>query len=109
MKSVNSQAPSSKSQGTPNAKLGAWGIESAIFRVLFPFGKLPVVLALLAGTLAGAGAYTFRYGEGLSYFSTDPRACNLRTSAQSAMAARLRRGRELDGIPRAAGDCPDSG
>ena len=43
--------------------------------MVFPLGKLPVALAVLAGTLAGAGAYTFRYGEGLSYFSTDPRAC----------------------------------
>ena len=42
---------------------------------MFPLGKLPAALAVLAGTLAGAGAYTFRYGEGLSYFSTDPRAC----------------------------------
>ena len=25
--------------------------------------------------MAGLGAFTFRYGEGLSYFSTDPRAC----------------------------------
>lgn len=29
----------------------------------------------LVGGLAGLGAFTFRYGEGLSYFSTDPRAC----------------------------------
>jgi len=42
---------------------------------VFPLGKVPAALAVLAGTLAGAGAYTFRYGEGLSYFSTDPRAC----------------------------------
>ena len=25
--------------------------------------------------MLGAGAFTFHYGEGLSYFSTDPRAC----------------------------------
>ena len=25
--------------------------------------------------MAGLGAFTFRYGEGFSYFSTDPRAC----------------------------------
>ena len=43
--------------------------------MVFPFGKLATMLAVLAGTLAGVGAYTFRYGEGLSYFSTDPRAC----------------------------------
>ena len=33
------------------------------------------VVAALIGALAGVGAYTFRYAEGLSYFSTDPRAC----------------------------------
>ena len=35
--------------------------------------KLVVVCAF--GALAGMGAYTFQYAEGLSYFSTDPRAC----------------------------------
>ncbi len=34
------------------------------------------ILAALVGTVAGLGAYTFRYAEGFSYFSTDPRACN---------------------------------
>jgi cytochrome c nitrite reductase small subunit len=34
-----------------------------------------LVLAVLVGGLAGAGAFTFQYGEGLSYFSTDPAAC----------------------------------
>jgi len=33
------------------------------------------LLAGLLGVLLGLGAFTFRYGEGLSYFSTDPRAC----------------------------------
>jgi cytochrome c nitrite reductase small subunit len=36
-------------------------------------------VALLAaaglGATLGLGAYTFHYGEGLSYFSTDPKAC----------------------------------
>jgi cytochrome c nitrite reductase small subunit len=27
------------------------------------------------GVLLGLGTYTFRYAEGFSYFSTDPRAC----------------------------------
>jgi cytochrome c nitrite reductase small subunit len=35
-----------------------------------------ILLAALVGTLAGLGAFTFRYAEGFSYFSTDPRACN---------------------------------
>lgn len=33
------------------------------------------ILAVALGIAAGAGAYTFRYAEGLSYFSTDPAAC----------------------------------
>jgi cytochrome c nitrite reductase small subunit len=33
------------------------------------------VVAILTGVLVGAGAFTFDYGEGLSYFSTDPLAC----------------------------------
>ena len=38
-------------------------------------GKRMGVLAVLLGVAAGTGAYTFRYAEGFSYFSTDPRAC----------------------------------
>jgi cytochrome c nitrite reductase small subunit len=34
-----------------------------------------VFLAVSVGMAAGAAGYTFRYAEGLSYFSTDPRAC----------------------------------
>jgi cytochrome c nitrite reductase small subunit len=39
--------------------------------------RIPVgVLAATAvGALVGLGAFTFRYAEGFSYFSTDPRAC----------------------------------
>jgi cytochrome c nitrite reductase small subunit len=36
---------------------------------------LPVTLAVALGILLGIGGVTFRYAEGLSYFSTDPRAC----------------------------------
>lgn len=32
-------------------------------------------MAVAVGLTAGIGAYTFRYAEGLSYFSTDPKAC----------------------------------
>lgn len=35
----------------------------------------PYVIATLLGALLGLGVYTFRYAEGLSYFSADPRAC----------------------------------
>ncbi len=31
--------------------------------------------AALGGLCLGLGVYTFHYGEGLSYFSTDPKAC----------------------------------
>ena len=34
-----------------------------------------LLLAAGIGGVAGLGAFTFDYGEGLSYFSTDPRAC----------------------------------
>ena len=34
-----------------------------------------LTLAALLGGMLGLGAFTFHYGEGLSYFSTDPRAC----------------------------------
>src|SRR5262245_15548124 len=38
-------------------------------------GRLSLFLAVVLGAAAGTGAFTFHYGEGLSYFSTDPRAC----------------------------------
>jgi len=34
-----------------------------------------IVLATLIGLLAGVGGYTFLYAEGLSYMSSDPKAC----------------------------------
>ena len=34
-----------------------------------------MLLAVLIGLLVGIGGFTFRYAEGLSYFSTDPAAC----------------------------------
>src|SRR4051794_2922993 len=37
--------------------------------------RLGLALAVLMGTCIGLGGYTFRYAEGLSYFSTDPKAC----------------------------------
>lgn len=36
---------------------------------------LPWGCAAAAGVLFGVGLYTFRYAEGLSYLSNDPRAC----------------------------------
>ena len=34
-----------------------------------------LLLAVLLGALLGVGSFTVDYAEGLSYFSTDPRAC----------------------------------
>jgi len=36
---------------------------------------LPVVLAVVAGAVIGLVGFTFQYAEGMSYFSTDPKAC----------------------------------
>ena len=38
-------------------------------------GVLPGLLSVLCGVLLGVGAYTFRFAEGLAYFSNDPNAC----------------------------------
>lgn len=46
-----------------------------IIRRWAPVGALSVTLAVLLGLLAGVGTFTFGYAQGLSYFSTDPRAC----------------------------------
>jgi cytochrome c nitrite reductase small subunit len=35
----------------------------------------PLVLSVALGVLAGIGGYTFSYAKGLSYLSTDPKAC----------------------------------
>jgi cytochrome c nitrite reductase small subunit len=40
-----------------------------------PLKSYAVALAGLIGLVSGVGLFTFDYGEGLSYFSTDPRAC----------------------------------
>jgi cytochrome c nitrite reductase small subunit len=37
--------------------------------------RLGSLVAALVGGVLGLGVYTFQYAEGLSYFSTDPRAC----------------------------------
>jgi len=34
-----------------------------------------MALAVTFGVMVGLGLFTFRYAEGVSYFSTDPRAC----------------------------------
>jgi cytochrome c nitrite reductase small subunit len=37
--------------------------------------SIAFALAVTLGATIGLGAFTFRYAEGMSYFSTDPRAC----------------------------------
>lgn len=36
---------------------------------------IPWVICLMIGVLFGVGSFTFRYAEGLSYLSNDPKAC----------------------------------
>jgi cytochrome c nitrite reductase small subunit len=45
---------------------------------LRPHGRsdVGVILALLVGTLAGVGGFTFQYAEGLSYLSNNPKTCS---------------------------------
>lgn len=43
--------------------------------LLVQIGFLHVAFALLLGMLAGIGAFTFGYGEGLSYLSDNPASC----------------------------------
>ena len=38
-------------------------------------GVYVAILAVLLGILLGLGSFTLHYGEGLSYFSKDPKAC----------------------------------
>jgi len=38
-------------------------------------GYWVLALCIAVGSAAGIGAFTFRYAEGLSYFSSDPKAC----------------------------------
>lgn len=37
--------------------------------------KMPRLMAACAGFALGLSGFTFAYGEGLSYFSSDPRSC----------------------------------
>src|SRR4051794_1366424 len=41
----------------------------------FPLGPKAIAVALGLGLLLGLGTFTFNYAEGLSYFSTEPKAC----------------------------------
>ncbi len=41
----------------------------------FARGRLCLLLAILLGAFSGVGLFTLDYAEGLSYLSSDPRAC----------------------------------
>ena len=51
------------------------GPHATVARRLFPLRRFAVALALGVGVLIGLSAFTFKYAEGFSYFSTDPAAC----------------------------------
>ena len=40
-----------------------------------PLKRPAIIIAVLVGATLGVGLFTFGYAEGLSYFSTDPKAC----------------------------------
>jgi len=40
-----------------------------------PLRRQLLAITILLGIVAGVGLFTFQYAAGLSYFSTDPRAC----------------------------------
>jgi cytochrome c nitrite reductase small subunit len=44
-------------------------------RLFLTLPKRWFVLAILFGILAGVGGFTFRYAEGFSYLSNDPKVC----------------------------------
>jgi cytochrome c nitrite reductase small subunit len=46
-----------------------------MMRKLFAGDRSLLLVVALVGIAGGVGAFTFDYGEGLSYFSTDPKAC----------------------------------
>ncbi|PIE19249.1 MAG: cytochrome c nitrite reductase small subunit [Proteobacteria bacterium] len=50
-------------RGTPPKRRFVW------------WGTLPIALAILFGSLVGLGGFTFGYGEGAAYLSSDPAAC----------------------------------
>ncbi len=43
--------------------------------LLVQLGFLPIAFVVVLGMLAGIGAFTFGYGQGASYLSSDPAAC----------------------------------
>jgi cytochrome c nitrite reductase small subunit len=53
-------------------------VKSLVVQRLLHFSGISVLgllMAVMLGVALGAGGYTYSYGEGFSYFSSDPRAC----------------------------------
>ena len=44
-------------------------------RNIFSFPSIWVLIFFLAGGIVGLGGFTFKYGQGFSYLSDDPKAC----------------------------------
>lgn len=64
-----------QTEGAPGSGAEATKTTPRGRRWLPPRRVLAAAAAVALGVLAGTGAFTFRYAEGFSYFSTDPSAC----------------------------------
>jgi cytochrome c nitrite reductase small subunit len=77
-RAANPFCPGSRScrirRGVAGAGAGARGGDEVAMSWL-RIDILGMALAVLVGVLVGVGSFTFHYGEGFSYFSTDPTAC----------------------------------
>jgi cytochrome c nitrite reductase small subunit len=48
---------------------------SSVLRRFFRAGAFSIAMAIMLGVLGGVGAFTFGYGKGASYLSSDPTMC----------------------------------
>jgi len=60
---------------TPSMDAGTAADGAAQGRLVPTVGAFALGLALLVGAIAGVGSFTFGYGEGAAYLSSDPTAC----------------------------------
>jgi cytochrome c nitrite reductase small subunit len=68
-------APGKLGGYSPQGKAGALRARGAAPNLQAVPYRLLTVVVLLGAVFAGVALFTFRYAYGLSYFSTDPRAC----------------------------------